>query len=120
MLLRCGRLKRIHIRLLILVAIVATVLFLYIRLLTVEGGYEVGNVYEVKLREYEAKIVAGLGDNGEPAFLEGKDAIDGDEALKTFALNTVLSDRMPLNRKLRDPRNRKYDFNYLRFNNLIE
>ncbi|XP_019875284.2 polypeptide N-acetylgalactosaminyltransferase 1-like [Aethina tumida] len=107
MLLRCGRLKRIHIRLLILVAIVATVLFLYLRLLTVEGGYEVGNVYEVKLREYEAKIVVGLGDNGEPAFLEGKDAIDGDEALKTFALNTVLSDRMPLNRKLRDPRNRK-------------
>lgn len=63
--------------------------------------------YEQKLKEYESKIIPNLGDNGDPAYLDGKEAQKGEEALKTFALNTVLSDRMPLNRKLRDPRNKK-------------
>lgn len=49
----------------------------------------------------------GLGEEGEAAFLDGQDAIDGEKALKKFALNTVLSDRMPLDRELRDPRNSK-------------
>lgn len=65
------------------------------------------NTLEQKLLDYESKVIHGLGDNGEPAFLEGVDASEGEKALKKWALNYVLSDRMPLNRKLRDPRNKK-------------
>lgn len=69
--------------------------------------------YESFLSEYESKMIEGLGDEGEPAYLEGDDKIEGDESLKTFALNTVLSDRMPLDRKLRDPRSpRCKEFSY--------
>lgn len=60
--------------------------------------------YEGILQEYESKMITGLGNEGEPAYLDGEDRMKGEESLKTFALNTVLSDRMPLNRKLRDPR----------------
>lgn len=63
--------------------------------------------YEKQLREYESKIVPKLGEFGEPAYLEGKDKEEGEKALKKVALNTVLSDRMPLNRTLRDPRHKK-------------
>lgn len=61
---------------------------------------------EKRLKDYERKIVMDLGRDGEPAYLEGKDKEDGAKALKELALNTVLSDRMPLNRTLRDPRNK--------------
>ncbi|KAK4877857.1 hypothetical protein RN001_010363 [Aquatica leii] len=64
------------------------------------------NAFEIKLRNYESKIIPNLGNNGEPAFLDGDEKKAGDEALKKVALNTVLSDRMPLNRTLRDPRNK--------------
>ncbi|KAF7283654.1 hypothetical protein GWI33_023290 [Rhynchophorus ferrugineus] len=43
------------------------------------------NVYESELQDWENKIIPGLGDEGEAAFLDGQDAID--------------------DRKLRDPRN---------------
>ncbi|KAF5285214.1 hypothetical protein FQR65_LT13329 [Abscondita terminalis] len=65
------------------------------------------NVFEIKLRRYESRIVPNLGNNGEAAYLEDPaEKKAGDKALKKVALNTVLSDRMPLNRTLRDPRNR--------------
>ncbi|KAG5882553.1 hypothetical protein JTB14_007160 [Gonioctena quinquepunctata] len=63
--------------------------------------------FEKKIKDYESRIIPNLGDNGEPSYLDGNDAREGERALKTFALNTILSDRMPLNRKLRDPRNKK-------------
>lgn len=63
--------------------------------------------FEKIIREYELKAVPHLGDHGEAAHLEGKDKEEGEKALKSVALNTVLSDRIPLNRTLRDPRHKK-------------
>nr|CAI5825814.1 unnamed protein product [Callosobruchus analis] len=63
--------------------------------------------YEMQLKDYENRIIAHLGENGDPAYLDGTDAKEGEKALKKIALNSVLSDRIPLNRKLRDPRNKK-------------
>lgn len=69
--------------------------------------------YERKILIYEKKIIPNLGNDGEPAFLTGVDKEEGERALKKVALNTVLSDRMPLNRTLKDPRNKKCkDFTY--------
>lgn len=65
------------------------------------------NEHEKTLRLYESKMIPNLGNNGEPAFLEGIEAKNGEAALKKIALNSVLSDRMPLNRTLKDPRNKK-------------
>nr|CAI5825812.1 unnamed protein product [Callosobruchus analis] len=62
--------------------------------------------YEMQLKDYENRIIAHLGENGDPAYLDGTDAKEGEKALKKIALNSVLSDRIPLNRKLRDPRNK--------------
>lgn len=61
---------------------------------------------ERTIAEYERKMVPGLGQDGEPAYLEGKEKALGEAALKTVALNTVLCDRVPLNRSLKDPRNK--------------
>lgn len=63
--------------------------------------------FERKILEYESRIIPGLGQYGEAAYLEGEDKEKGELMLKEVALNTVLSDRMPLDRKLRDPRHRK-------------
>lgn len=64
-------------------------------------------VFEDKILRYEAGIISNLGNDGEPAFLEGDDKEKGDNAVKAVALNTVLSDRMPLNRSLQDNRHKK-------------
>ncbi|KAI4454710.1 n-acetylgalactosaminyltransferase [Holotrichia oblita] len=70
-------------------------------------------VFEDKIRIYESRIIPNLGNNGEPAFLDGDDKEKGDNAVKLVALNTVLSDRMPLNRSLQDNRHKKCkDFTY--------
>ncbi|XP_065172790.1 polypeptide N-acetylgalactosaminyltransferase 1-like, partial [Atheta coriaria] len=61
---------------------------------------------EEKIRAWEAGVIPHLGDDGEPAYLKGPDKEKGAAALKSVALNTVLSDRMPLNRSLRDPRHK--------------
>lgn len=63
--------------------------------------------FEKRIRDYENKIIPNLGHNGEPAYLEGPQVQQGEDALKKYAINTVLSDRMPLDRRLRDPRNPK-------------
>lgn len=117
MLIRCIRLKRIHIKLLFLLSVIVFVVIIISKLSPIDETSNPlqsskllqnrTNILEQKLVEYESKIIPGLGDNGEPAFLDGVDAREGEKALKTFALNYVLSDRMPLNRKLRDPRNKK-------------
>lgn len=64
-------------------------------------------IFEKVLNDYESRIIPNLGNLGEAAHLEGKDKEDGEKALKKVALNTVLSDRIPLNRTLRDPRHSK-------------
>ncbi|KAL1501593.1 hypothetical protein ABEB36_006890 [Hypothenemus hampei] len=114
MLLKCFRLKRIYLKLLIFLLILGTLYLLYLNrtLNQIVSSKEdlildSENPLERHLREWESKIIPGLGDKGEPAFLDGDDAIEGEAALKKFALNTILSDRMPLDRELRDPRNAK-------------
>lgn len=59
---------------------------------------------EKAIREYEARIIHGLGADGRAAYLNGEDKAMGELALKSVAINTVLSDRIPLDRPLRDPR----------------
>lgn len=123
MLLKCIRIKKIYARcIFILIIIVCLVIIIsqYLPKDTYNNSYTLSRVssnlsqiFEKKLRDYERRIIPNLGDNGEAAFLDGTDAKEGEKALKKFALNTVLSDRMPLNRKLRDPRNKKCkDFTY--------
>jgi len=53
----------------------------------------------------EHNVVSGLGENGEPAYLYGKDKIQGEAALAKKALNVVLSDKISLTRTLPDVRN---------------
>lgn len=120
MLLKCVRLKKIYVKCFFLALTVTFLVMFYLK--STRNGREdvegtavkrsklisnLSGVYEKALREYESKIIPNLGDNGEAAVLDGSDALKGEEALKTFALNTVLSDRMPLDRKLRDPRHKK-------------
>lgn len=118
MLIRCIRLKRIHVNFLFGLSLIVFVVIILSKFSGIEekpSTYKLysekfenrTNVLEQILSDYENKIIPGLGDNGEPSFLDGADAREGEKALKTYALNNVLSDRMPLNRKLRDPRNKK-------------
>lgn len=114
MLLKCPRIKRVYWKILSIILIFAFVSFYLKSFLNEKRGpnnfkpiSKLAQVYEKEVKDYEDRIIPLLGHNGEPAYLEGKDAKDGEEALKKFALNTVLSDRMPLDRKLRDPRNPK-------------
>ena len=114
MLVKCPRIKRVYLRFCFAVLIVVSII-IFLRLIAVEKGVAVtkpvflnASVFEAKLQQYESRIIPNLGHHGESAYLEGSDAKKGEEALKKYALNTVLSDRMPLNRKLRDPRNPKY------------
>jgi polypeptide N-acetylgalactosaminyltransferase len=113
MLLKCPRIKRVYLKFCTTVFVIVIVI-LYLRpLLThqVSGNAKLisklASVYEKTIKDYENKIIPNLGHDGAAAYLEGTDAKEGDKALKKFALNTVLSDRMPLDRKLRDPRNPK-------------
>ncbi|CAH0548763.1 unnamed protein product [Brassicogethes aeneus] len=118
MLLKYGRLKKIHIKLLIVVFILILYVLVYLKLFNNDiSGFNLPlkfeNEFEAILGPYEAKIIEKLGNNGEPAYLWGDEALEGEKALKKFALNTILSDRMPLDRKLKDPRNTKCkDFQY--------
>ncbi|XP_018334357.1 polypeptide N-acetylgalactosaminyltransferase 1 isoform X2 [Agrilus planipennis] len=116
MFLRCLRYKKV----VLLGFFLFTIVYLFVRALHVivmqrdEDVIKVRNAYvqnherdayEKLIRDYEKRIIQGLGDYGSPAYLAGEEKELGNKALTKFALNTVLSDRMPLNRKLRDPRN---------------
>lgn len=68
---------------------------------------------ERAIREYESKIIRGLGADGKAAYLDGDDKALGELALKSVAMNTVLSDRIPLDRPLRDVRNTEWVTFYL-------
>ncbi|CAL1675983.1 unnamed protein product [Lasius platythorax] len=61
--------------------------------------------YEEQILKLEYNIVPGLGENGKPAYLYGKDKFRGEAALKKKALNVVLSNKISLTRKLPDIRN---------------
>ncbi|KAI7815448.1 polypeptide N-acetylgalactosaminyltransferase [Rhyzopertha dominica] len=118
MIVRCPRVKRNVLKSLLLLLTIITI-YLYFKLLKVPEFGDNGIsrqslqfteeewIWEKKIRDYESKIIPNLGNYGEPAYLQGEDKKKGEEALKKVALNTVLSDRMPLDRILRDPRNKK-------------
>lgn len=61
--------------------------------------------YEQQISKLEYNVIPGLGENGEPAYLYGKDKIQGEAALAKKALNVVLSDKISLTRVLPDVRN---------------
>lgn len=61
--------------------------------------------YEQRISKLERGVVPGLGDDGEPAYLYGKEKILGEAALAKKALNVVLSNKISLTRKLPDVRN---------------
>lgn len=122
MLIRWSRSKQNILKVSLLLVTLVTV-FIYLRLLKLhkEQGHngsflfqyneiplsEEEEQWENKIREYEQRIIPNLGNYGEPSYLLGKEKEEGENALKKVALNTVLSDRMPLDRILKDPRNIK-------------
>ncbi|KAL6440080.1 hypothetical protein ACFW04_003008 [Cataglyphis niger] len=61
--------------------------------------------YEKQILKLEYDVVSGLGENGQPAYLYGKDKFRGEASLKKKALNVVLSNKISLTRKLPDIRN---------------
>nr|CAI5825810.1 unnamed protein product [Callosobruchus analis] len=115
MLIKCVRLRRLYTKLLFASSILIFMVVCFISFdLEDQIKYSKQNAstnlritYEMQLKDYENRIIAHLGENGDPAYLDGTDAKEGEKALKKIALNSVLSDRIPLNRKLRDPRNKK-------------
>ncbi|XP_011301434.1 polypeptide N-acetylgalactosaminyltransferase 1 [Fopius arisanus] len=60
--------------------------------------------YSSWLEEYEAQIIPGLGENGRPANLYGKEKLEAQKVLEEKALNILLSDRISLSRSLPDVR----------------
>ncbi|KAK5638663.1 hypothetical protein RI129_012958 [Pyrocoelia pectoralis] len=113
MFIKCIRMRRLTCKGFLCIIVIFAIIF-YIRniddnhnSITREELTKEENVYEIKLRKYEEGMIPNLGNNGEAAYLENaKERKEGENALKKFALNTVLSDRMPLNRTLKDPRNK--------------
>ncbi|KAL0099258.1 hypothetical protein PUN28_020083 [Cardiocondyla obscurior] len=61
--------------------------------------------YEQQILKLERDVVPGLGDDGRPAYLYGKDKVLGEAALAKKALNVILSNKISLTRKLPDVRN---------------
>lgn len=105
--------KRTRIKLLIWLTVVG-IIFIYFKCFHKPEKNEINyppelQILEDKIRRYEGGIIPNLGNYGEPAFLKGPDKEKGEEALKHVALNTVLSDHMPLNRTLKDNRHKKLD-----------
>lgn len=62
------------------------------------------SIYEKQIREYESHIIVGLGNEGRASYLDDSDKEFGQLSLKMLAINTVLSDRIPLDRTLKDYR----------------
>lgn len=56
--------------------------------------------YERQIAEDEARIIPGLGEGGEAAYLTGDDKVKGEESEKKLAMNVYLSDRIAYNRTL--------------------
>lgn len=106
---RWCRSKKIHFKILLLIFFIVVWLYLIPLSKKIPENKEIADKlvdeFEPILREYENKMILNLGDLGEAAYLEGEDYQKGEDSLKVFALNTVLSDRIPLDRKLKDPRN---------------
>lgn len=65
------------------------------------------DLFEKHIQKYEKEMIPNLGQNGEPAYLEEMQVQTGKNALKTFAANTILSNKIPLDRQLQDPRHSK-------------
>ncbi|KAJ8680357.1 hypothetical protein QAD02_016144 [Eretmocerus hayati] len=66
--------------------------------------YETNQRFEEWIAKYAKGVVRKLGDYGRPSYLHGEDKIKGDESLKKKAINVVLSNKIPLQRRLADVR----------------
>lgn len=109
MLRKCLRIRKY----LILHAFILLLLLLFfaIRFLARDNDWELMKVLsdeEKHIREYESRIVQGLGADGKAAYLDGEDKTLGELALKSVAMNVILSDRIPLDRTLKDTRHEVY------------
>ena len=60
--------------------------------------------FEKWIDKYEKNIDPNLGFNGEPAYLSGDDKIQGMKTIQEKSLNVILSNKIPLKRKLTDAR----------------
>ncbi|XP_058800355.1 polypeptide N-acetylgalactosaminyltransferase 1 [Phymastichus coffea] len=76
--------------------------------------YKENEKYEKWISKYIQSILPKLGEYGKPAYLTGEEKVKGNKVLKDKAINIILSNKIPLQRKLldvRDPlcRNITYD-----------
>ncbi|XP_043279909.1 polypeptide N-acetylgalactosaminyltransferase 1-like [Venturia canescens] len=60
--------------------------------------------FEKWILEWEKNIVPSLGEGGKPAKLPEEEQENAQKIMATKALNVLLSDKIPLDRKLEDPR----------------
>ncbi|XP_031780011.1 polypeptide N-acetylgalactosaminyltransferase 1-like [Nasonia vitripennis] len=67
-------------------------------------NYETNERYEDWITKYVQGISRKLGEYGRPAYLSGEEKIKGNEVLKKKAVNIILSNKIPLQRKLPDVR----------------
>lgn len=60
--------------------------------------------YEKWISNYVQGISPKLGEYGKPAYLKGGEKAKGNQVLKEKAINIILSNKIPLQRKLPDVR----------------
>lgn len=60
--------------------------------------------FEEWIDKYESNIDPNLGEDGKPAYLDGDDRLEGMKVMETKSLNVILSNKIPLKRKLADAR----------------
>lgn len=104
MLRKCLRIRNFF--LFYIISVVLFLIFYFLRLYANDQSWNVdyNNPEEKAIREYESKVIKGLGGDGKAAYLDGDDKTLGELALKSVAMNTILSDRIPLDRTLKDVR----------------
>ncbi|RZF31947.1 hypothetical protein LSTR_LSTR012417 [Laodelphax striatellus] len=64
----------------------------------------INSSYENLIKIDESKIVYGLGNDGEAVILEGHEFFEGEASYKNEAFNLVVSNKIPLNRTIKDAR----------------
>lgn len=101
---KCLRIRNLF--LFYIISLVLCIVYYFLRFYISEHSWDVNyNIPEEKaIRDYESKVIKGLGADGKAAYLDGEDKTLGELALKSVAMNTILSDRIPLDRPLKDVR----------------
>ncbi|XP_039290092.1 polypeptide N-acetylgalactosaminyltransferase 1 isoform X2 [Nilaparvata lugens] len=64
----------------------------------------INSTFENLIKIDESKIVYGLGDGGEAVTLKGREFLEGEASYKNKAFNLVISNKIPLNRTIKDAR----------------